>query len=128
MSADAEKLLQLVNAVRAREPVPATLGPWLADLALSSMSAIEREEARNECIQRAAALIPGKRWAKMRGVKRELDAVRGEWTLHSRFPPMRESLTAHVVDALFIDWNTPSSISQLLRILKEELVSPTPLT
>lgn len=117
---DAERLLQLVHAAHARESLPADLGPWLASLALASMSATEREEARNECIRRAAALIPGGRWAKMRGVQSELETVRDEWTLHSRFPPERGSVTAYVVDALLIDWNTPSSIRQLLRILKED--------
>lgn len=117
---DAEKLLQLVHSAHRREPVPAELAPWLAGLALASMSATEREEARNECIQQAAALIPGGRWAKMRAVQSELETVRDEWTLHSRFPPARGTITAFVVDALLIDWNTPSSISQLLRILKED--------
>lgn len=117
---DAEKLLQLVHSAHRREPVPADLAPWLAGLALASMPATEREEARNECIQRAAALIPGGRWRKMLGVQRELGEVRKEWTLHRRYPPPPGSVTAYVVDALLIDWDMPASVSQLLRILKED--------
>lgn len=127
---DAEKLLQLVHSAHRREPVPAELAPWLAGLALSSMSAAERLEARDACLRRAASLVPG-RWAKVKALRDELRAVREEMTLHRHYPPPPGSITAHVVDALLIDPDAPSSVSQLLRIIGDEddaLRSSMPLT
>jgi hypothetical protein len=120
MSVDAEKLLQLIHAARTRTPLPAELGPWLAALALSSMSTTDRVAARDACLRRAASLVPGGPWAKVTTLRDEIRAVRDEWTLHSRFPPPPGSITAHVVAALLIAPDAPSSVSQLLRIIDDE--------
>ena len=119
MSVDAEKVLALIAAARAHQPLPAEIGPWLAKTVLNSLTPREAESARNVAIRKAASLVSGTPWNKATALRNELAAVRAEWTLHICHPPAPETLNAYLVTALTLDPDMPSSVRHLLRILDE---------
>ena len=117
MSGEAEKLLDLVAAACARQPLPADVTQWAANRLLEELSSRERESARNEALRRAAELIPGLPWNKATALRDESQQVADEWTLHVHRPPAPATLEAHLVCALKLA-NVPTSRKQLLRILR----------
>lgn len=120
MRENADRLLQLIRAVRAREPLPSYLAQWTIDLAVASGSASDRTALRNSLLRRAAALAAQSTWKQMLCIRTELLEVRKLRSFYERVPPVPGSITELVLAAIILDADTPSSERRLLQILGSE--------
>jgi len=116
---DIGKLLQLTAVVRNREPLPRDVARWALDCVARALPPAARTDARNQLLREAAALVGGSRWARMRALQTAIEDERKQMT--DPQPPPAGTVADFVHRALLVDPACPTSESQLLRVLADDL-------
>jgi hypothetical protein len=115
---DAEQLARL-RVAAASGHLPPDLATWVLERVTVPVAARKRERA--ELLRRAAAMVPGTRWVKVRALQAQIAALRCAPSTFDRFHPVADSFAGLVLLALRIAPDCPVSRRQLLRIVGDDV-------